>query len=45
MQLMDFVHQKKLRWVDLFYRLDTDKSLAISEDEFRTGLKVIIFIL
>lgn len=40
MQLMDYVHQKKLRWVDLFYRLDTDKNLSISEDEFRNGIKV-----
>ncbi|VDI66435.1 Hypothetical predicted protein [Mytilus galloprovincialis] len=39
MQLMDYVHQKKLRWVDLFYRLDTDKNLSISEDEFRNGIK------
>ena len=40
MKLLQYVHEKKLRWSDLFFQLDTDKSMSINEKEFIEGLKV-----
>ncbi|KAK3087877.1 hypothetical protein FSP39_011851 [Pinctada imbricata] len=39
MKLLEYVHDKKLRWSDLFFQLDTDKSMSISEKEFIDGIK------
>lgn len=42
MFLIDYVTENKLRWLDLFNRLDTDKNFSISQTEFREGVKVSI---
>ena len=38
--LMQYAKNNNLRILDLFVRLDTDKSCTISYDEFRTGIAV-----
>ncbi|XP_069116347.1 leucine-rich repeat-containing protein 74A-like isoform X3 [Argopecten irradians] len=37
--LINYVNDNRLRWMDLFNRLDTDKNFSISYDEFRDGMK------
>jgi hypothetical protein len=37
---MEFMRLQKLRLVDLFHQMDTDKSKGISVMEFQEGLKV-----
>ncbi|XP_060072073.1 leucine-rich repeat-containing protein 74A-like [Ylistrum balloti] len=37
--LINYVNDNRLRWMDLFNRLDTDKNFSISFDEFRDGMK------
>ncbi|XP_021351725.1 leucine-rich repeat-containing protein 74A-like isoform X1 [Mizuhopecten yessoensis] len=37
--LINYVNDNRLRWMDLFNRLDTDKNFSISFEEFRNGMK------
>ncbi|XP_033734662.1 leucine-rich repeat-containing protein 74B-like isoform X2 [Pecten maximus] len=37
--LINYVNDNRLRWMDLFNRLDTDKNFSISFEEFRDGMK------
>ncbi|XP_045206313.2 leucine-rich repeat-containing protein 74B-like [Mercenaria mercenaria] len=39
--LMEFMRLQKLRLVDLFHQMDTDKSKGISVQEFQEGLKAV----
>lgn len=39
MFLINYVNDNRLRWLDLFNRLDSDKNFSISFDEFREGMK------
>lgn len=40
MYLINYVNEHKLKWAELFNRLDTDKNFGISHEEFASGIKV-----
>lgn len=40
--LREYIADQKMRLIDFFFALDKDKSMSITRDEFRTGIRVSI---
>ena len=38
--LREYIADQKMRLIDFFFALDKDKSMSITRDEFRTGIRV-----